>query len=338
MSLSPLTDEDEIRRAQQLMVRSLKKGGDEFSRTVGYRGGRQDVDVYWHSNYGFWFGQPKPRRDLNQYWCAFGRTNPHSSHHLGIICEINSPFEGVNRRKGGVFLKSENGKIFLAHSGKIGGGGKGVGKSAFLANYRGGAYLEDVVWPDKKQTQHFVIGRVGGVHFLEQVSSFVKEVERIKVAVRSGTNPLPSVDETLSFKPEFSGIRKPYSHSDEIESRCDHGLVINALADELESRGYQIANDRRDLVARKGGMSDSPTFLFEAKTNVSPTNIYAAIGQLMYHSVVADTGMSGSRRIMVVPGMPDETTRRALKKLDIRVVRYRRKGEAWMFPGLDDLQ
>src|SRR2546426_6326116 len=51
---------------------------------------------------------------------------------------FRSPKEGINRRCAGLFVRDDDdGAIYFTHSGKVGGGREGVGKSAFLSNYRG---------------------------------------------------------------------------------------------------------------------------------------------------------------------------------------------------------
>ena len=53
-----------------------------------------------------------------------------------IVVEINIPVI-PDGRVGGVFVRqTSTGKIYLMHHGKIGGGRKGIGKTAFLNGFR----------------------------------------------------------------------------------------------------------------------------------------------------------------------------------------------------------
>lgn len=105
---------------------------------------------------------PVPDFTLGRYWCAYGTQDPTESKTLSITCEINPPRSGVNRRCGGLFVRDSRGRIYLAHSGKVGGGGTGVGKTAFTAWYGHGNW-QDVEWPDGNTTRMIIIGRVDGL-------------------------------------------------------------------------------------------------------------------------------------------------------------------------------
>lgn len=102
----------------------------------------------------------------------------------------------------------------------------------------------------------------------------------------------------------------------DIEGRCDHGVIVNALADALHQLGVQVANDQnRDLyVPGENGWMKS---LFEAKTDVSTSTVYQAIGQLLYHSA---TQSPRPPLVMVLPADPDQATRRVLQTLSISVL------------------
>lgn len=67
----------------------------------------------------------------NRYWNCFG-IGGHQNHASSrISVEINHPHHGVSRQIAGRFLRSETGRYAIGHSGKIGGGKKGITKEAF---------------------------------------------------------------------------------------------------------------------------------------------------------------------------------------------------------------
>ena len=49
-----------------------------------------------------------------------------------INCEINMPKEGINRSFAGLFVRDNNGNIYITHNGNLRGGRKGISKSNFL--------------------------------------------------------------------------------------------------------------------------------------------------------------------------------------------------------------
>jgi hypothetical protein len=71
--------------------------------------------------------------------------------------------------------------------------------------------------------------------------------------------------------------------------------------------------------------------LFEAKTNLSTSSIYGAVGQLMQHGAAEP---KEPRRIFVAPGTSKPETHRALRKLGIEVLSYKWDGDSPRFRNL----
>lgn len=66
-----------------------------------------------------------------KYWNGFGLYEP-GAKSQPIVVEINVEQRENTERAAGYFARDETGAIDLLHSGKIGGGSKGVGKDALL--------------------------------------------------------------------------------------------------------------------------------------------------------------------------------------------------------------
>jgi len=74
--------------------------------------------------------------------------------------------------------------------------------------------------------------------------------------------------------------------------------------------------------------------LFELKTDLSNTNIYIAVGQLMIHGA----GQAPPpKRVLVVPGKPEKETAKSLQDLSIQVVSYKWDNGPVHFEGIDDI-
>jgi hypothetical protein len=125
----------------------------------------------------------------NRYWCVFGLGWPEESQSLGLVCEINIPFKGINRRVAGVFARDETGRLALLHSGKVGGGRPGIGKEAFLEFYKDGRRVS-VRWPDGQETRHLWLGWLDDPDLLRQIAAFVRLVERFKQQVAGSGSEL----------------------------------------------------------------------------------------------------------------------------------------------------
>lgn len=327
MSLKPLTTLGDGKAGFDRLLKNIRHDSKPVQTIVGWQGGGGTFTVYWNPRLRFW-SLLDSKRLKGRYWCCFGTDDPTQEASVAIICEANPPKENFDRRTAGVLLRDEEGRIYWGHSGKIGGGRKGIGKSNFLAFYQG--ELETVRWPDGMESELIVIGQVDEEHLPSQIAHFVHEVEQFKLAAVRKKGRLPLSKLPASFKPEFSGRRKSYEAKGTVVSECDHGPLISALANELEKRNLKYGNDRlRDLfvVSVRGQVR----ILFEAKTDLGTASIYGGVGQLMLHAAAETVA---PKRILVVPGTPKPKTRAALRKLGIAVITYDRNHYGFTFGNL----
>ena len=324
--LRALEGREQIRAALDVIGERVQRGGTPCRCQLGYQGGYEEATVYWHDNCGLWC-MLDTKLIENRSWCCFGTTQPTPGGMLSIMCEINSPFEGIRRDIAGVFAKDDGGHVYLAHTGKVGGGRPGIGKSAFWHFY-GGKAVETIEWSDGGTSPAVVIGRIDGEHLLISMAGFVRQVEDFKSLAASGKLPAQKITFGPEFKPEFEGNRRAYSPSGQIEARCDHGAVVNRLYDELKSTGREVANGRPDLYVLGDAVA---THIFEVKTDTSTTSIYQGIGQLMFHGAVDELP---PKRILVLPSQPGEATRNILARLDIAVLVFDWEDGLPVFHGL----
>ncbi len=173
MSLIALTDARNIAVALAEYKRHFETGCEILERQVGSLGGSADATLRWFPEQGFW--AMEPQRMETRYWCAFGVEDPHDVSSVSITVEINLPTEGTDRRCGGVFVRSNNGTLYLAHSGGIGGGRVGVGKAAFLTFY-GDETSDTVTWPNKQTAEYLILGALDEDDFRQSIADFVHKV------------------------------------------------------------------------------------------------------------------------------------------------------------------
>jgi hypothetical protein len=330
MAPTAIRDGADATNAFSEMARNLRQGARQLRKPLGWKGGADEFTVYWRAEEGFWSVLEDGFAE-NRYWCCFGTGDPDAVTKLSIACEINPPFTGINLRTTGMFIRGEDRAVYLAYTGNVHGGRKGIGKAAFLDWY-GSDGLTEVRLPDGRTTSVIVIGRIESPRFPAQIARLVRQVERFKVEAASG-RPAPFVRRMQhQFRPEFSGRRRGYTVTGTIEAQCDHGLVIDALAQALHQSGLQIANDRRDMFVL--AEDETVRLLFEAKTDLSTTSIYTGIGQLMFHGALQ---MPPPRRVLVVPDEPNDQMRTILRQLGIELVSYEWEGPMAVFSGLDDI-
>lgn len=165
---------DEIEKCQNLLKEIFESYNPEYiNPNPSSRGGAEEMEVMYFKKHDIWAGLGEAE---NRYWNAFGIGKPIEGRNTSIVCEINFPYDGINRKVAGAFGK-ENDQIVLLHRGLIGGGRQGIGKQLFFKNYQG-KFLD--VIDGKKETSVAIIGTLNSKKFLSQVAFFVREIERIK--------------------------------------------------------------------------------------------------------------------------------------------------------------
>lgn len=290
-----------IRAALTSFRRSLiDAGSTPMNALVGYPGGHHESKIYVIDRLGFWL-DPKDMGLGNRYWNGFGSKAPCPTSTIPIDVEINFPKSDINRSVAGAFAaEHRSGDLFVVHRGKIGGGRKGVSKTAFWQHFRGERI---VVLDGGRETEVALVGALSSPRFTDHVGHFIAEVRRVKELVTRNPDLTDEdaspdgVDCPPDFHDEFAGV-KEFDTASTITAQCDHGLVVNRLAELLASIGHRVGNDRhRDLFVLDP--DGAVGVLLEIKTDTSLCSLYSAIGQLMLH------GRSGKRARQLVAVLPD---------------------------------
>lgn len=166
--LKLLDDQDEIRRAQTVLLEKLKQRSDkQVNIKIIHQGGPQQRVGYWSKELDLWWATKEKE---NQFWNAFGTGEPKCLPAGNRIkCEINPP-KRINRRISGAFAKDSWGNLHLLHRGKF-----SIGKKLFKEHFMGNW----VKVKDEPLDLAFVAS-FNDTLFVEQIAEFVHEVERIK--------------------------------------------------------------------------------------------------------------------------------------------------------------
>jgi len=315
---------DEISKSHTKLVatirRELKK---KEVKNIGYPGGTTfDATVNTNGEYWFWTtdhngpDEPNPRK-LN--W--FGLFKEDTG--LQISVEINTPYEGQNGMIAGYFARdNKTGAVYLIHSGRVGGGTEGVGKSTFLAwsnhslvevaDSQGNIHLGIVVMP------------VEGVAATKSAISYIKTIVNFKEAVRAGLVNTPEFKQKMQkfedYYAESRGRRKG-KRASTIDYLSRHGEVVDALYDWRKSEGLPdggrlVKNILIDLGVE---VNNKLAEIYEVKTSTSRSDIYTALGQLFVHGI-----NNNSKKIMVLPKNENllSDLHTALEKLSVNIIRF----------------
>jgi hypothetical protein len=306
-------------------------------RLVGTPGGATVLPVYFVRKLDLWFA---PDTLENRYWNAFGIGDPFSGNTPAPHVEINFPLDGLDRRIAGAFAEDE-GAVYVTHSGRVGGGAKGVSRSNFLRFYPATRPIRS----GDREIDGYVLGRLGERTLIEQIAEFTDLSRRFREGMKNGAaskgaarsaggDLIGKLETSLpadhSFSPEREGTTV-YDTADQVVAARTHGGVVRALRARLRSLGLQAWNTKSmDLyVARRGGKIAA---LFEVKSTCDTTSIYTAVGQLIFN------GAGVARKLVAV--LPAEARPKVLSRLHavgISTVTFRRVGSMdWVFSGLEE--
>ena len=320
-----LESKSEIADAHGKLQTTLR--GD-FTRTVtkdiGYPGGRvRGAKVRTDGHYWFWTNDRAGRRSSNPRrlnW--FGRYSERPG--SAIIVEINTAYEGRNDRTGGFFARNTNsGLVYLVHSGRVGGGTKGVGMNSFRA--WSGEPLIEAFDSSGGAREGFVVMPIEGVAASRSVSRYIDMVTRFKKAARMGEMAMPAFKRKQKqfedFYAEARG-RRTGRRSSVIDYISRHGEVVDCLEEWRRSspmpKGARVV--KNVLIDMGVEVRKKLVEVFEVKTSTARPFVYSALGQLLVHG----TG-NNCRRVMVLP--KDEAISgdlvEALDRLQVELLRFR---------------
>ncbi|MFD0928969.1 hypothetical protein ACFQ1T_04170 [Methylophilus glucosoxydans] len=298
---SLIESKSEIEQAQKYLEATFNFGLErEVTRNIGYPGGTTRGDVrtdekYWFYSNDFYNKKVKKSRRLN--WLGKYKTTPG----LNITVEINVPHEGRDDRVAGFFARHNiTGEIYLFHSGRVGGGKRGVGKSAFIA-WSNQRPIE--AWDSKgKCREGLLVMPIKGEAALEAAIRYVDLIVAFKKAVRNGEMDTNEFKQRLyaleSYYAESRGLRKGL-RSAEFEYITRHADVVDAL-NTWRKENSKLPKDARitkNILIDLGVAIDQNLIeVYEVKMSTARQHIYAAIGQLMVHGKNPDC-----KRIIVLP-------------------------------------
>lgn len=324
--ITVVTDRQEIIKLHNLFHKRLDKFLTvNVSCWVGYPSGSFEDTVRYSPELNIWLSHGEHD---NKFWNGFGVGEPIKGRNNSLNGEINFPKEGNYRRVAGAFGIEDNGNILVLHRGKIGGGKPGIGKNYFTDNFRG----DFVTAIDgARETNFCLVGELNSQYFPRQVSNFINEIFRVK-NLEDGETSADFDDLTdYSYTDEHSG-RSITERNDPIIIERTHGIVVNALAKELQNRKLKIGNDRnRDLFIHSRGQI---TTLFEIKTSSSTQCLYSAVGQLLIYSIPI------KNQVKLVAVLPDKLSKSVTNKfasLGIEILYFQWDNDEPKFNDIDNI-
>ena len=327
--LKVIADQLAIKKHTRQFIRKFKPFIDEQIKVkLGHQGASFPAKVSFSKKLGIWTFSHAVK-DV-RYWNAFGIGKPQPGALLSITSEINFPWSGIDRKTGAAFAEDHWGNIFVIHRGKIGGGKKGIGKYLFEQNYRGvWSYLED----GDCITQVAVIGVLSSTRLALQTAQFVKKIEMLKsAAVRSSQTEINFPE--VTFREDLVG-RLPSSEEPDIDTQCDHDLVISNLAALLQNWKFKTGNDNNHELFLIDPSRNKISHVFEVLTDSKEKNILAAAAKLLLQTRGDE---SNSLPVLVLPEKNIIPYAPMLQKIGITVLGFRWEDDRIIFPDLGKIR
>ena len=180
--LHGIVAEDEISNLQQRLADRLQEAGNlKALIKCGFNGGHTDIPAYWFSEEKFWWGYEKLCGETESRHCnAFGLEEPLRDDKIyDIVCQINISFSNPTWRVPGAFAEDQSGQVYIIHTGKIGGGRRGVGRDSFMKLFAGSRQLARVE-RNCKRKEVLVVSALDDDLLVPNLGRFVRDVRHLK--------------------------------------------------------------------------------------------------------------------------------------------------------------
>lgn len=123
-----------IDAAQNELSKRLEQAGTFMGKKViGFQGGYEVAPLYWFEEYGLWWAYLMGGKHWNAFGVAGSERVVDDPDQKTITCEINFPIDDPGSRIAGGFVREGKDRLYVVHSGRVGGGRLGIGPEAFKA-------------------------------------------------------------------------------------------------------------------------------------------------------------------------------------------------------------
>ena len=338
--LKYIEDTNDIARAHKKLQATIRRS---FSRTavkdIGHPGGRERRSVVaTDGRCWFWTTDHRgsdvvTKRRLNWFGVLSERPG------VSITVEVNTTYKGRDDRAAGFFARdARTGAVYFLHSGRVGGGAKGVGKNSFLTwAAREKHDLVEVVDSAGRIRKGLVVMPVEGrgaaisaVRYIDLVRGFKKAVRNGEIASKEFQNQQRKFEDYFS---EGRGRRRG-TRSSEIDYVSRHGEIVDALRDWRAARAPLPKRLRivKDVFIDLGVANGNELVeIFEVKPQTDRSSVYSAIGQLLVHgrreTCIKTIVLPDGERLAV-------DLSAALRRLKIATVKFRLTKDFGYYPGL----
>lgn len=315
----------EIAAAQRKLEQTMRR---EFpsrtTRTIGYPSDNTGpVEILTNGSHWYYTrGEKGPRVGHPRRFNWFGLLTKGQTQ-VDITVEVNVPYEGRSGSVAGYFAReTSSGNVYLMHSGRVGGGTKGISKDHFLAF----SDLSPTTVVDAlgRLRQGLFVMPVEGASATASAIRYVDTISHFKAAVREGALRNQAFESKLKavrdYYAEARGRRRG-QRSGRIDYVTRHGEIIDTLRNWRIASGLpRDARIVKNVFIDLGVATDGDLFeLYEVKPTCARTDLYVAIGQLCVHAP------KRCKRFLVLPQSDSiaDDIREAIEALGIKLIFFR---------------
>lgn len=318
--LTQVDDPKLIRAVWRDIESQMRLGGRLVKRTLGTKVASYPDRLILREDLGIW---TNPGGELHgRRWCILGVLPLPATGNVTMVVQINPAVDPSSKGSAGCLARDGAGDLWICHTGRVGGGRKGISRSKLLKWTT--REPVNISREDRKPVSAFPVARVGDRKILVDIADYVREIHAFKEGV-------PSQRAFVSGRKPFreceaDGIGERLATTYKI--RREHGVVSNRLIGCLQSGGYRVGKDKfRDAFV---GPAANPQAEFEIKPTTCWQDLYTGVGQLMLHA----TATPARLKVLVVPQGISREKRAAVQAAGIQVITYTQRGNTIRFLGL----
>ena len=238
-----ITGKVENKKAVDTLYDHLNKlATDEGEVTLGFPGGNvgtvlvkydKNVDLWWHD----WMSDNTDHDYGDSYWNNFGTGEPSWNKGLAPTIQFNISREYTynGRMLTGAMVKDSDGRVYLAHTGKLGGGNTKAGFADYYFKRKDGRIKRINAKDNKGDRELIIVTAIQGPNVSKNIADYVKLAAEYKQGPgkKHGTSP---DDHTMGPEPEPNPT-DTYTIKDIIDDGCFlEEKELSMILDRLKSR------------------------------------------------------------------------------------------------------
>ncbi|MDE2463318.1 MAG: hypothetical protein KGO02_06365 [Alphaproteobacteria bacterium] len=355
-SFKVITDPSEIFRLNKALGTRLNSTFKrKESRDIAYPAGTFDSEVHFDKGSGTavraWAPVVQEKRLLNFILFAEpGVTSP-----IEIAVQLNFPAKEYSRKLAGAFVADAEGKIFIAHRGRLTKGRAALKQRDVFREFSANLIDAD---DNEQVSQLILVSGLDAPNLADRLWLFATEAREVATRLdeqrrpRSNSNttgsaatpksqgsnatlpPTSSPDRLIvlrTYFDEFAGTTDVKGHSSG-QRTVEHGDIVKALETHQSSTGLTQKAQAIDLAV----VLTNEVRLFEVKTSAKTTSVYTGVGQLLIHGEsIAERLKLSVQRYLVLPAPPNsEHARHISKKGQMKIITYRKSESGYQFEGI----